>query len=332
MLAAEGRRSTAVLGGEYVAGSSVDQQLVDLLKSDPRASYADLGVQVGLSGDAVRDRLKRLMAQGQLQIVGSVSPAVYGFHTFALVALKVHSSNRLAGELLSAIDRADLVVSVAGRYDFIVQLACRDDDELLGILDEMRSIEGAVVEEVFTYLAVEKYPTEKYSAHGAAAPQDESAIALLTEADRALIRRLQLDGRASFRDLHEASGLTYTSTRRRVRWLLESGVVQVLAIENPLRGSTQAMVGMNVQGPLGPVNDALQRLPEVEVVIGATGSFDLLVEVTCTNRLELARLVGEDLRSIAGVSRLSTFPYLEVVKLPYAWAGGYLNSAAVAGR
>ncbi|MGW2288683.1 hypothetical protein [Streptomyces phaeochromogenes] len=97
--------------------------------------------------------MKGLIEQRQIQVVGSVSSAVLGYRSFALVTIKANAvtSRQVAGRI-AEIPNADLVVCVAGQYDIVPQLACRNDDELLSNLDDMRTMDGMTIAEVFPYL------------------------------------------------------------------------------------------------------------------------------------------------------------------------------------
>jgi Lrp/AsnC family transcriptional regulator, regulator for asnA, asnC and gidA len=56
----------------------------------------------------------------------------------------------------------------------------------------------------------------------------------LDDVDRALIDALQRDGRASYADLADLVGLSPAATRLRVQRLLDSGVMQVVGVTDPL--------------------------------------------------------------------------------------------------
>ncbi|MGW2288684.1 Lrp/AsnC family transcriptional regulator [Streptomyces phaeochromogenes] len=143
------------------------------------------------------------------------------------------------------------------------------------------------------------------------------------ESDLALIRALQINGRVTFRELEDASGLPYSSTLRRVRVLMESGLLRILALENPLRAGSkaQAGVGLVINGPVDPVREALLTLPEVEFGVLVSGSYDLLLDVSCADKGASVNLVDRHLRTILGVVRVEPWQYLDVLRLPYAWAG-----------
>src|SRR5271154_7467517 len=106
---------------------------------------------------------------------------------------------------------------------------------------------------------------------------------LLDEANRAIIEALQRDGRQPYGAIAEAVGLSEAAVRRRVQRLRESGIMQIVAVTDPLQlGFTrQAMVGISVEGDVRRVADKLSALPVVDYVVMCAGSFDLLAEVVC---------------------------------------------------
>lgn len=302
----------------------VDRRIVELLKQDGRMSYSDMAAAVGLSGDAVRERLKRLVSQGMVSVIGSVSPLVLGYTSFALVALTARGSAREAAAAVAGVPAVDLVACVTGRYDVLVQVVCRDDRDLLTVIDEsIRSIPSIKVAEVFPFLTVDKYSAGFDSRP---APNESRTVVDVTQfdaQDHSLIKALQADGRATFRMLEAASGLPYSSARRRVLHLIESGLVRIVTVENPLTISSrvQAAVGLKIQGSTATVRQALNELPEVEVAVTTAGSFDLMLEVVCRDKSDLGRFIDQRLRALHGVVATETWQYLDLVKLPYTWAG-----------
>ena len=78
----------------------------------------------------------------------------------------------------------------------------------------------------------------------------QAASALLDAPNRAIIEALQRDGRQPYGAIAEAVGLSEAAVRRRVQRLRESGIMQIVAVTDPLQlGFTrQAMVGISVEG------------------------------------------------------------------------------------
>ena len=103
---------------------------------------------------------------------------------------------------------------------------------------------------------------------------------------KAIIEQLQQDGRRSYATIATAVGLSEAAVRQRVRGLIAAGVVQIVAVTDPLQlGFTrQAMIGIRAEGSLTPIVDALSAMDEVDYVVITAGSFDVLVEVVCGRR------------------------------------------------
>ena len=109
--------------------------------------------------------------------------------------------------------------------------------------------------------------------------------------------------------------------RRRVQRLREMGIMQIVAVTDPLQlGFTrQAMVGITVEGDVRRVADKLIAMPEVDYVVMCAGSFDLLAEIVCEDDEALLHVLNDSVRSIPGVRSTETFLYLKLAKQTYTW-------------
>jgi Lrp/AsnC family transcriptional regulator for asnA, asnC and gidA len=138
---------------------------------------------------------------------------------------------------------------------------------------------------------------------------------------KAIIEQLQTDGRRSYAEIGKAVGLSEAAVRQRVQKLTESGVIQIVAVTDPMQlGFTrQAMIGVRVTGDTRVVADRLSALSAVDYVVLTAGSFDLLVEVVCEDDEELIALLNDEIRTVEGVSGTETFVYLRLHKQLYDW-------------
>ena len=136
-----------------------------------------------------------------------------------------------------------------------------------------------------------------------------------------LIEELQRDGRRSYAALAKAVGLSEAAVRQRVQRLVDSGIMQVVAVTDPLQvGFTrQAMVGIRAEGDLVRVADELGKIDEVDYVVITAGSFDILCELVCEDDDHLLRVLSERIRVLPGVRDTETFVYLKLTKQTYAW-------------
>lgn len=143
----------------------------------------------------------------------------------------------------------------------------------------------------------------------------------LDEVSKAIIEQLQADGRRSYAAIGKAVGLSEAAVRQRVQRLVEAGVMQVVAVTDPMQlgFARQAMVGIRATGPLEPVADALASLEAVDYVVITAGAYDLLVEVVCESDDHLLDLLSTQIRTLPGVVSTETFMYLQLRKQTYSW-------------
>ncbi len=143
----------------------------------------------------------------------------------------------------------------------------------------------------------------------------------LDDVSKAIIEQLQQDGRRSYAAIGKVVGLSEAAVRQRVQRLVDSGVMQIVAVTDPLElgFARQAMVGINVAGPVAPVADKIAGLEEVDYVVVTAGSFDILAEVVTESDEDLLKVISDRIRVVEGVVSTETFVYLRLRKQTYSW-------------
>ena len=142
----------------------------------------------------------------------------------------------------------------------------------------------------------------------------------IDDTDRAIIEQLQADGRIPYTRLGAAVGLSEAAVRQRVQRLLDAGVMQVVAVTNPLSLGFRrmAMIGVRTGGPSDGIAPALQAMPDIDYLVVTAGSFDLMCEVVVSDDADLLDLTNR-IRRVPGVVSTETFIYLDLVKQTFAW-------------
>ena len=143
----------------------------------------------------------------------------------------------------------------------------------------------------------------------------------LDETSKAIVEQLQSDGRRSYAEIGKAVGLSEAAVRQRVQKLTESGVMQIVAVTDPMQlGFTrQAMIGVRATGDTTAAAARPAALPALDNVVLTAGSFDILAEVVCESDDDLIELLNRQIRAIDGVLATETFVYLRLVKQLYNW-------------
>ena len=143
----------------------------------------------------------------------------------------------------------------------------------------------------------------------------------LDDISKAIIEQLQQDGRRPYASIGKAVGLSEAAVRQRVQKLIESGIVQIVAVTDPqqIGMARQLMIGINVDGDVESVSQQLCAIPELVYVVLTAGSFDLLAEAVVVDDEHLLELVNDRIRKLPGVRRTETFMYLKLSKQTYNW-------------
>jgi Lrp/AsnC family transcriptional regulator, regulator for asnA, asnC and gidA len=148
-----------------------------------------------------------------------------------------------------------------------------------------------------------------------------AANGLLDAVNRAIVEALQQDGRRTYGSIAEAVGLSEAAVRQRVQKLRDGGIVQIVAVTDPLQVGfrSQAMVGIRVDGDVRLVAERLAAVDKIEYVVMCAGSYDILVELVCEDEDALLELLNGVVRTVPGVRDVETFVYLKLIKQTYAW-------------
>ena len=149
----------------------------------------------------------------------------------------------------------------------------------------------------------------------------KSRNAQLDEVSRAIIEQLQEDGRRSYAEIGKAVGLSEAAVRQRVQKLTDAGVMQVVAVTDPMQLGfyRQAMIGLRCSGDTRAIADQLSAMKSVDYVVLTAGSFDIMAEVVCESDDDLINLLNEQIRKLEGVVSTETFVYLKLHKQLYNW-------------
>jgi len=146
-----------------------------------------------------------------------------------------------------------------------------------------------------------------------------SPAMLLDEVGKAILRELQDDGRRSYTAIAAAVGLSEAAVRQRVKALVDSEVVQIVAVVDPLTLGFGVMVsvGVMVTGDSRAVADALSKIDEVDYCVLTSGRYDLQLEVVCRDNEHLLTIINDRIRPIEGVRETETSICLRVHKQTY---------------
>jgi len=129
----------------------------------------------------------------------------------------------------------------------------------------------------------------------------------MDDTDREIVRILKNDGRATHSDIGKRVGLSEGAVRKRIKALVDSGVIRRFTIKMGLTEGAEAitMVSINPALPTSEVSKAIKEIPNVETVYETTGQYDIAAIIAGLNIAEVNECV-EKIRRVHGVINTNT--------------------------
>jgi len=133
--------------------------------------------------------------------------------------------------------------------------------------------------------------------------------------DEKIIRILQEDSRKAFVDIANQIGLSESAVRRRVKNLVDGGVIRKFTIELGASDKTSAitLISVSSSADTSAVSAKLMKLDEVEVVYEITGQYDIAAIIAAPAIVQINKCI-DDIRKIEGVSDTNTVIILKTIR------------------
>ncbi len=142
----------------------------------------------------------------------------------------------------------------------------------------------------------------------------------LDPVDQYIIEAMRQDGRVAFAQIAQQLNVSPGMIRVRYNRLVESGILKVVAVTNPLRMGykTMAMIGIRTEGEkMLQVAEQVSTFEEVIYLIVVSGRYDIIAEVVCRDHAHLLRFLTEKLYKVEGVRESESFMHLKIQKEVY---------------
>lgn len=132
--------------------------------------------------------------------------------------------------------------------------------------------------------------------------------------DEKIIEFLRNDSRESFVDIGKKLKLSESAVRRRVKNLVDSGIIKKFTVEIGESNTTSAIVLISVESSMdtAKVSARLTKLEGVKTVYEITGQYDIAVIIRAPNIMEINSSI-DSLRKIPGVSDTNTVIILRTI-------------------
>ena len=292
-----------------------DRRLIDLLMADGRASGRDLAQRSGISEANVSRRLARLIEERSIRIAAFVPPDLLGFGAGFAAYIKLRGDGDALAQSLLARPEVVWISSSYGAWDMLVYLVTKSLSDGARLVDEtMLGHPSVHFVEARTVVRFEDHW------HGITAEQTADAARAIDDTDRMIIRQVQHDGRLSFTDIANNTGISATSAADRFRRLVADGVVRIVTLPDPSRvglGIT-AIGSVRVGRPVRDVIADLARIEGVGFFTVLAGSHQVGFEVGARDEAHLDAIRTAVL-AVAGVQDLAFAIHRKVYRQSFVW-------------
>jgi len=136
----------------------IDKLILKRLMTDARSPVNSIAKEVGISGTAVHQRLKKL--EKSKLIAGSqvlIDPKVLGYKTLAFIGIYLDQALRNQ-EAVGQLKKVPEVIEchyTTGNWSVLVKILCRDNEHLMQVLNtKVQTIEG--ISRTETYISLDQ--------------------------------------------------------------------------------------------------------------------------------------------------------------------------------
>jgi Lrp/AsnC family transcriptional regulator for asnA, asnC and gidA len=144
----------------------------------------------------------------------------------------------------------------------------------------------------------------------------------LDKVDCQMIHLLQKDGRMPNNAIAQALGISEFTVRRRMKRLLDSGVINIVAVANPIDLGFEIAGNLKIKIDLKKTDSVLKKLKKIDSLIWValtTGGTDIDVDFVTRSLKEFHELIFKKISKIDGVISTETSLMVDLVKDEYAW-------------
>jgi DNA-binding Lrp family transcriptional regulator len=133
--------------------------------------------------------------------------------------------------------------------------------------------------------------------------------------DEKIVKVLQSNSRRPFVEIANEIGLSESAVRRRVKNMMNNGIIEQFTIELGTSGKTSAitLISVGSTSDTSEVSSELKKLSGVEVIYEITGQYDIAAIIAAPSIGEINQCV-DDVRKTPGVSDTNTVIILKTIK------------------
>jgi Lrp/AsnC family transcriptional regulator for asnA, asnC and gidA len=287
-----------------------DRALVDRLVADPRASGRDLAKALDCSEANISRRLSRLIAEHAVRIRAFMPLDRAGLSASAVMLVKSPDPEAL-GRRLASLDWLHFIATtgpIDGPADGLVAHGSVVNGTALRALIDRDLGGDPLAPVVDVRLVLDSFGTQETSESHR---HHWRGGRPLDRVNRAIIRELQRDGRATFATLGEVAGISSTAAAERFRHLIDDQLIRMLAFPEPSR------IGMRASGCVF----IRSSVTTDEACAAAKVGPNPVVMEMCAADGRALQALAERVGALPGITDIDLHTYHAILKESFVWCG-----------
>ena len=142
--------------GKELRIDGIDKTILKYLMEDARTPIMSIAREIGISGAAIHQRLRKLESGGLIK--GSkliLDPKILGYNVVVFVGVYLNAASKYSAVLKRLNEIPEVIEShyTTGNWSIFIKVICKNNNHLLKLLNqEIQSISGVVRTETFISL------------------------------------------------------------------------------------------------------------------------------------------------------------------------------------
>lgn len=299
----------------------LDNRIMSLLVDDSRMTNRALATTLGVSEVTVAARIHRLVTDRILIFTAMLDWEAVGYEWLAIARISVAgiAPARVARDV-GALRCCTSAATVSGSADVQATFLLPDRPAVHRLKEvELAGVGGVAGSSL--HLVTRSYMSSRVRSSFMARSVTDlwlpAPVQPLDAIDVGVIEAVIADGRRTGRSIGRQLNVSEATVRARRARLERAGMLQVVAMRNPLAfGQVGALgqVGVRVRPQaLADVVARLRRAPSIVQVVVTAGTFDVMVAIAAPSTRELAGAISDQIEALDGVYDIDALEVDEVI-------------------
>jgi len=303
----------------------LETKLIAELQANPRQSNRQLAKLLNVDEETIKRRVAKLVSSGTiiLTVLPKLDKLGYPFRFLMLIEVEQTKTSEI-GKQLCQLPYIGFVAQWLGYPRFYIRGDFSSIESLVNFTEEvLGKIEGITnIETIFEYQRIKSMYHHLGNAHVTKTVATRTENTGVSQNDRELILKLQNNARTSFKELASLTGMSETTVIRRIKVLIESGIIEFTAIPNIDAFGFSVTSKIRLQTKSGCIIQtakAIAQYPGVNYVGVVSGPAPIMLTVNSPSIEAVSDFVNFELSKIDGITSVYSVSYLNVLTQTFAW-------------